>query len=101
MARLFISQERLDAWSAENKVQIDGERMTLVDLGRTFTIMPAVRFLSVAGGDPDPHDMLGKVKDEEELAALGADLMMTSVIFVDTAYDVQTGFVGAPLPVGG
>lgn len=97
MAKLFISQERLDAWTVENRIQIEGEVMTLLEDGRRFNIQPAVRFLKVAGGDPDPHDLLGKVKDEESLALMGADLMMSSVIYVETAYDVQTGFVGDPI----
>ena len=98
MARLFISVERLEAWSAENRVTVDGARMTLTELGRAFDIKPAVHFLGVAGGDPDPHGLVGLVKDEEELAKMGADHMASSVIYVDTAYDVQSGFVGVPLP---
>jgi len=29
---------------------------------------------------------------------MGADHMANSVIYVDTAYEVQNGFVGEPLP---
>src|SRR5262249_55218835 len=72
--------------------------MTLAELGRVFEIKPAVHFLGVAGGDVDPHKLVGLVKDEEELAKMGADHMAGSVIYVDTAYDVQNGFVGVPLP---
>ncbi len=97
MARLFISQERLDAWTAEAKVKVDGETMLLVEDGRSFTIRPAVLFVSVAGNDPDPADLLGRVKDEEGLAAIRGDQYMNSVIVGDTAYDVLTGFVGDPL----
>jgi hypothetical protein len=98
VARLFISVERLEAWSAENRVLVEGPRMTLTELGRVFEIRPAVHFLSVAGGDVDPHGLLGLVKDEGELAVMGADHMAGSVIYVDTAYDVQNGFLGVPLP---
>jgi hypothetical protein len=98
VARLFISVERLEAWSAENRVAVEGARMTLTELGRVFEIKPAVHFLGVAGGDADPHNLVGLVKDEEELAKMGADHMAGSVIYVDTAYDVQNGFVGVPLP---
>ncbi len=97
MARLFISQERLDAWTAEAKVNIDGEEMTLVEDGRSFKIRPAVLFIKVAGDDADLTDLLGRVKDEQALAAMGADQYMNSVIVGDTAYDVRTGFVGDPL----
>jgi hypothetical protein len=101
MARLFISQERLDSWNAENRVTVSGDQMTLVADGRSFTIRPAVRFLGVAGGSgDDPHALVGVVKDEEALAAMGADQYMNSVICGDVAYDVQCGFVGDPLPRG-
>ena len=94
MARLFISVAKLEALTAANKVTIEGDRLDLTDLGRAFRIVPAVRFLGVAGGDPDPHALVGLVKSEEELAGMGADHMATSVIYVDTAYEVQQGFVG-------
>jgi hypothetical protein len=97
MARLFISQERLDAWTSEQRVAVDGDRMTLADDGRSFVIRPAVRFLKVSGSANDPHDLIGKVKDEMALASMGADHYMNSVIMGDTAYDVQLGFLGDPL----
>ncbi|MEM9493172.1 MAG: hypothetical protein AAGC55_28745 [Myxococcota bacterium] len=101
MARLYISQDRMDVWSSENKVEIAGDIMTLVELDRSFAIRPAVRFLRVAGSYEDPHDLLGKVKDQQELSEMGADHLASSVIYVETAYDVENGFVGDPLPGGG
>jgi hypothetical protein len=101
MARLFISQERLDAWTAENKVRVDGLTLRLVEDGRSFRIRPAVRFMTVAGDQIDPGDLLGKVKDDRALAAMGADQYMNSVIVGEVAYDVQCGFLGDPIPGGG
>lgn len=75
--------------------------MTLNDDGRSFTIRTAVRFMKVSGADGDPHDLLGKVKDEKALEEMGADHYMNSVIMGDTAYDVQPGFLGDPLPPRG
>ncbi|HVK74178.1 MAG TPA: hypothetical protein VM734_12700 [Kofleriaceae bacterium] len=98
MARLFISNPRLEAWSAEGKITLEGSKMVLSELARSFEIKPAVYFARVAGGEPDPHDLLGKVKDEEELATMGADHMASSVIYVDTAYEVVAGFLGTPAP---
>lgn len=98
MTRLYISQKRIDAWSTNNRIVIEGEVMTLVELDRSFSILPAVRILSVEGADEDPHDLVGKVKDDEELASMGADHLSTSLIYQDTAYKVENGFVGDPLP---
>lgn len=94
MARLFISQDRLDEWSADNKATLADDLLTLHELGRVFLVEPAVRFLSVAGNEEDPNELLGTVKSEEELAAIGADTYMSSVIHGETAYEVQPGFMG-------
>ncbi|MEZ4368942.1 MAG: hypothetical protein R2939_22075 [Kofleriaceae bacterium] len=97
MARLFISTDRLEAWTAEGRAALDGEHMTLIELSRSFKIRAAVRFIGVTGDDADPHQLVGLVKDVEQLAAMGADHMADSVIYVDTAYKVQNGFLGEPI----
>jgi hypothetical protein len=97
LAKLFISQERLDIWAGEQKVALDGDVMRLAADGRSFRIRPAVRFLKVAGGDPDPNGLLETVRDERELAELGAEPYMSSCIVGETAYDVQPGFLGEPI----
>jgi hypothetical protein len=101
MARLFISQERLDSWSAEERVKVDGDHMTLAGDGRAFKIVPAVRFMKVAGGDEDAHQLVGKVKSVEVLVKAGGEHYHDSVIIGDTAYDVQNGWLGTPISAGG
>jgi hypothetical protein len=96
MARLFISQDRLDAWSAEDRVKVDGDVMTLSGDSRFFKLKPAVRFVKVSGGGEDPHQLLGKVKLVTEVEKFGGEHYMESVLVGDTAYDVQSGFIGEP-----
>jgi hypothetical protein len=99
MARLFISQNRLDSWSAEERIKVDGEVMTLAGDGRSFKLKPAVRFMKVAGSDndPDPNQLVGKVKTVESLHKIGGEQYLESVIVGETAYDVQSGFIGEPV----
>jgi hypothetical protein len=97
MARLFISQERMNSWTSEDKIRVEGETMTLVGDGRCFRVEPAVRFLKVSGDGPDPHGLVGKVKTVASLEGMGGEHFMESVILGDTAYDVQTGFIGVPI----
>jgi hypothetical protein len=98
MARLFISQSRLDTWSMEDRVKIDADIMTLQGDGRSFRLHPALRFLKVSGnGAEDPNGLVGKVKTLEAVTRLGGEQFMESVILGDTAYDVQSGFIGEPL----
>ena len=101
MARLFISQDRLDEWTADDKASLVDNRLTLTELGRSFFVQPAVRFLKVAGDEDDPNDLLDRVKTDVELTEVGAELYMDSVIHGDVAYDVQPGFVGSAEPKSG
>lgn len=97
MSRLFISVERLETWTAEGRATLEGDRMTLTELGRSFVMRPAVAFSSVTGQETDPHDLVGRVKSKQALKEMGADHYETSVIYNDTAYDVVDGFIGEPL----
>jgi hypothetical protein len=98
MSRLFISVDRLDAWTAEGRAALDGDRMILTELGRAFTMTPAVHFVKTMGQDADPNDLVGLVKSKPQLEAMGAEQLANSVIYNDTAYDVIDGFIGEPLP---
>jgi hypothetical protein len=98
MSRLFISVERLDTWTAEGRASYEAGKMTLTELNRSFTMTPAVCFVSVAGTDSDPNDLVGLVKSKDALTAMGAEQLASSVIYGDTAYDVLEGFIGEPLP---
>lgn len=97
MARLFISQDCLESWTEEDRCSLDGDTLYVNDMSQRFAIKSAVRFMNVSGSDPDEHGLVGKVKEEAELVAMGAELVSTSVILGDTAYDVQLGFVGKAL----
>jgi hypothetical protein len=97
MSRLFISVERLDNWTIEGRASLEGDRMTLTELNRSFAMKPAVHFLRSAGSDGDPYDLVGRVKSKDALDEMGADVFEKSVIYKDTAYDVIEGFIGEPL----
>lgn len=97
MSRLFISVDRLDSWTAEGRASLEGDRMTLTELNRAFSMTPAVCFVSTNGQSEDPHDLVGRVKSKPQLEAMGAEQLSNSVIYNDTAYDVIDGFIGEPL----
>ena|SRR5512143_914437 len=97
VARLFISQGRLDTWSSEDRIRIQDDIMTLSGDGRSFRLRPAIRFLKVAGDGADPHQLIGRVKLVDDLTRMGGEQFMESVILGETAYDVQSGFLGEPL----
>jgi hypothetical protein len=98
MSRLFISVDRLDAWTEEGRADLEGDRMTLTELGRKFTMTPAVCFVKTTGNDDDPYDLVGRVRSKPQLDEMGAEQLSNSVIYQDMAYDVIDGFIGEPLP---
>ena len=98
MSRLFISVDRLDAWGAEGRAALEGDSMTLTELGRKFTMTPAVCFVKTTANDDDPYDLVGRVRSKKQLEEMGAEQLANSVIYQDMAYDVIDGFMGEPLP---
>lgn len=94
--RLFVPQDTLDLWVADQKATVTGTELLLQ--GDTFDLKPAVLFLKDVSDTGDPHALLGRVKDQTQLAALGAESYMGSVVLGDSAYEVKDGFVGAPRP---
>jgi hypothetical protein len=94
--RLFIPQDTLDQWVDEARAVVTDDELTLVNEARVYRLASAVQFLREATGANDPHDLVGKVKDQAQLTILGADAYMDSVILEDNAYDVRRGFVAIP-----
>ncbi len=96
MSRLFFSQRILDALSDEGKIALDGSTLTLLatDDRPRFALEPAYRFLATADGSPDPHALLGTYKYARELREMHAEVYGDSVLYADTAYQVDPGFIG-------
>ena len=91
MARYFIPQELLDGWVLEGKIELAGNQLKIVSEDRVYQLLPGVHFLKLAAGE-DRLRLLDKVKTEEQLASLSAELYMSSVLIGEEAYDVQSGF---------
>jgi hypothetical protein len=95
MARhLFIAQQTLDAWVDQDKVEFDHNVMTIKADGRSFKMVEAVRFVKVEGGEEDTAGLLGRVKTNDQLKAMGAERYRDSVLHQDIPYKVQEGFIG-------
>ncbi|MHB1843809.1 MAG: hypothetical protein ACYCWW_03110 [Deltaproteobacteria bacterium] len=92
MRRLFVSQELLDVWTAEGKIELAGSVLRITEENREFQLAPGVRFVSLAAGE-DQARLVGKVKTEPQLGTLGAELYMNSVLLGEAAYDVEPGFL--------
>lgn len=95
--RVFLPQETLDAWLTEERVEVEGDVMTLKPEGQKFRLKTAVRFLEELAGGGDSEGLIGKVKDLEQLGELGGEHCSDSVILGDNAYQVVEGFAGEPI----
>src|SRR6266511_1613512 len=73
---LFVSQAVLESWTEQGKIDFQGDLMTLCageGQGYSYVLGPAVRFMKVLGTDVDPNALLGRVKTDSQLRALGAE----------------------------
>jgi hypothetical protein len=95
--RLFVPQHLLDQWLSEDRVEVEGETLVTKPEGQRFVLTTAVLFQVEVTGSPDPHALLGRVKDLAQLAELGAEHYADSVILGDNAYQVVEGFAGTPI----
>jgi hypothetical protein len=92
-AKLFIPQLDIDRWMSSGAVDLRGDALSAKDGSFQLQLRPASLFLRVVGDGSDRRGLLGKVKDEDALSAIGAEAYMTSVLFDDAAYDVEAGFL--------
>jgi hypothetical protein len=95
--RVFFPQAALDEWVAGDRIDLKHDELTLKSEGRRYRIIEAMRVVREVTGAADAYELLGKVKSRAFLAELGAEILENSMILGDNAYDVVTGFVGAPV----
>ncbi len=80
----------------DGRVEVDGEVMTLLPDRQRFRLKTAVHFIEeLAGGDP--AELIGKVKNVDQLIEMGGEHVADSVIYGDSAYRVIEGFLGEPI----
>ncbi len=95
--RVFFPQTALDEWLADTRVELRNEELLIKSENRKYRIIEGIRVLREVSGSSDSHELVGKVKSKAFLLELGAELLETSMIMGDNAYDVVPGFVGAPM----
>lgn len=71
--------------------------MNLPELGRTFRLTEAFFVERVVSEGGDPFKLTGRVKTRSQIAALGGEVFLNSLIIGDAAYEGDPGFVGEAL----
>jgi hypothetical protein len=95
MKKMFFPQRILDALSNEGKIKLEGNVLTvLAGDNPSFELEPAYRIVRTADGGPDPHGLVGMIKSDKSLRVMSAEVYLDSVIYRDTAYQAEPGFIG-------
>lgn len=94
---MFFPSGALDEWVHADKIDLSATEFCIKAEGRRYRIVEAVRVLAEVTGGEDVYDIVGRVKTVNFLRELGAELLGSSMIIDDLAYDVAPGFVGSPV----
>jgi hypothetical protein len=95
--RVFFPQAALDVWLSDGTVDLRADELTIVAEGRRYRLTEAVRIVNEVTGGPDSNDLVGRVKAKGLLIEKKAELLESSLILGDNAYDVVPGWLGEPI----
>src|SRR5271155_5316152 len=95
--RVFFPQAALDVWLTDGTVDLRGDELTIAAEGRRYRLTEAVRIVNEVTGGADTHDLLGRVKPKAFLEDKSAELLESSLLLGDNAYDVVPGWLGEPV----
>ena len=94
--RVFFPQRALDQWLADAAIDFTGRELVIKAVNRRYLVVEAARILQEVSGTEDMYDLVGRVKSVNYLTELGAELLESSMLLGDNAYEIIPGFVGSP-----
>lgn len=97
--RMFIAQATLEAWVESGQAYLQGASVALGGEDQTYTLEDAVRFRAIISDDPvgatsEVQSLIGRVLDRQKLAEFGGECLDDTVLFGDTAFTVELGYIG-------
>jgi len=93
---LFVSQALLDTWANQGRIGLDGQSIRLLSgqgEGRRYALEPAARFIRVAEGAADVHQLVARVKTLAQVREMGGEALSDSVLLGEVAYEIEPGFL--------
>jgi hypothetical protein len=97
--RLFFPQSALDVWIVDGSVELEDGELVIPSEGRRFKLTEAVRVLEEVSGSGDTCKLSGRAKVRAELEQLGAEILESSMLLGDAAYDTVPGWLGVPVGI--
>jgi hypothetical protein len=95
--RVFFPQLALDQLVHDDRVDLVGNQLVIRSEQRKYRVVEAVRVIKEVTGGLDTYELVGKVKSVSFVTELGAEVLDTSMVLGDLAYEVVPGFLGAPI----
>jgi len=95
--RLFLPQSALDEWIVDGSVELEDGVLLILSEGRRFNLTEAVRVVGEVSGSGDAHDLVGRAKARVDLEQMGAEIVESSMLLGEAAYDTVPGWLGAPV----
>jgi hypothetical protein len=95
--RVFFPQAALDHWIVDGTVDLQQSELTILAEGRSYRLTDAVRVTREVSGGGDPYELVGRVKPRVYLEELGAEIVETSMLLGEEAYDIEPGWLAAPV----
>ena len=93
MPRIFVSQKRVQQWTEEGRVHIEGNQMTLPEMGRMFRLTEAFYVERAVSDGGDVLGLKGRVKTRNQIAQLGGEVFLNSLVIGDAAYEGENKYV--------
>jgi hypothetical protein len=97
MNQFFFPQAALDQWVVDERVEVKDGELTVLGPARRYKLAEAIRIVREVAGSADRHDLVGRVKARGKLEQLGAEIIESSMLLGDAAYDVEPGWTGVPV----
>jgi hypothetical protein len=95
LTRIFFSQSILDSLIDEGRIRLEGNVLILLSgENPSFELEPGYRITRTADDGPDLHGLVGQIKYEKDLRKEQAETYLDSLIYRDTAYTAEPGFIG-------
>lgn len=99
--QLFFPRHRLDEWIRNEDVEIDGAELVVRASGLRFVMTEAIGVLSEVSEGRDVARLTGCALSVSDVRARGGQLLETSLVLGEAAYEVVHGFLLAPVGATG
>jgi hypothetical protein len=90
---IFIATNVLESWAVEGKAELQASSLKLEGRGLSKSLQPAIHVMALVSGDDKDRQLVGTVRTQSEISALGGEVYFNSLLINEDAYTVESGFL--------